>query len=198
MRKIERQMNAAITAGKDWKNANTEVLNVDGISYVYLHGNLIAEVDDNGIKLYDGGWQSNTTKSRLNAILSEHGIAGEGVYQKNFEWFIRLYNGTEFFVTEFRSGMRLGALAASDLLVWVTLSPHIHHCILNMTNEQLAQFKSNYAEMIIEGMDYKTMEMMVYDVIMESFELYTEDEMKEEILNHYDEEILAGIIGGNV
>ena len=117
MRKIERQMNAAITAGKDWKNANTEVLNVDGISYVYLHGNLIAEVDDNGIKLYDGGWQSNTTKSRLNAILSEHGIAGEGVYQKNFEWFIRLYNGTEFFVTEFRSGMRLGALAAKDLLV---------------------------------------------------------------------------------
>ena len=117
MRKIERQMNAAITAGKDWKNANTEVLNVDGISYVYLHGNLIAEVDDNGIKLYDGGWQSNTTKSRLNAILSEHGIAGEGVYQKNFEWFIRLYNGTEFFVTEFRNSMKLGALAASDLLV---------------------------------------------------------------------------------
>jgi len=117
MRKIERQMNAAITAGKDWKNANTVVLNVDGVSFVYLHGNLIAEVDDNGIKLYDGGWQSNTTKSRLNAILSEHGIAGEGVFQKNFEWFIRLYNGTEFFVTEFRSGMRFGALAASDLLV---------------------------------------------------------------------------------
>ena len=117
MRKIESQMNAAISESKDWKNANTEVLNVDGISYVYLHGNLIAEVDDNGIKLYDGGWQSNTTKSRLNAILSEHGIAGEGVFQKDFQWFIRLYNGTEFFVTEFRSGMRLGALATSDLLV---------------------------------------------------------------------------------
>ena len=117
MRKIERQMNAAITASKDWKNANTEVLNVDGISYVYLHGNLIAEVDDNGIKLYDGGWQSVTTKSRLNAILTEHGIAGEGVYQHKFEWFIRLYNGTEFFVTEFRSGMRLGALTSKDLLV---------------------------------------------------------------------------------
>ena len=70
MRKIERLMNAAISESKDWKNANTEVLNVDGISYVYLHGNLIAEVDDNGIKLYDGGWQSNTTKSRLNAILT--------------------------------------------------------------------------------------------------------------------------------
>ena len=117
MRKIERLMNAAISDSKDWKLANTEVLNVDGISYVYLHGNLIAEVDDNGIKLYDGGWQSNTTKSRLNAILSEHGIAGEGVFQKNFDWFIRLYNGTEFFVTEFRSGMRLGTLAPEMLLV---------------------------------------------------------------------------------
>ena len=64
-----------------------------------------------------------------------------------------------------------------------------------MTNEQLAQFKSNYAEMIIEGMDYKTMEMMIYDVIMESFELFTEDEMKEEILYHYDEEMLASLKG---
>jgi len=64
-----------------------------------------------------------------------------------------------------------------------------------MTPEQLAQFKSNYAEMIIEGMDYKTMEMMVYDVIMESFELFTEEEMREEILNHDDEKILAGTIG---
>ena len=117
MRKIESQMNAAISEGKDWSNANTRVENRDGVSYVYLHNNLIAEVDDRGIKLYDGGWQSNTTKSRLNAILSEHGIAGEGIFQKQFEWFIRLYNGTEFFTTEFRSGMRLGTLAPEMLLV---------------------------------------------------------------------------------
>ena len=122
MRKIERQMNAAISEERDWKNANTEVINFYDdekqlvVTSVYLHGNLIAEVDDNGIKLFDGGWQSNTTKSRINAILTEHGIAGEGVFQKDFKWFIRLYNGTEFFVTEFRSGMRLGALAAQDLL----------------------------------------------------------------------------------
>ena len=64
-----------------------------------------------------------------------------------------------------------------------------------MNDTQLATLKSNYAEMIIEGMDYKTMEMMVYDVIMESFELFTEDEMKEEILSHYDEEMLASLKG---
>ena len=128
MRKIEHLMNVAITNNNEyWHKDNTTVETIDGVSYVRLHGNLIAEVDDNGIKLYDGGWQSNTTKSRLNAILSEHGIAGEGVFQKNYQWFIRLYNGTEFFVTEFRSGMRLGALTAKDLLVWVTLSLFNHH-----------------------------------------------------------------------
>jgi len=107
MRKIESQMNAAITDGRDWHNSNTDVSHVDGIAQVRLHGNLIAEVGADFIKLYDGGWQSNTTKSRLNALLSEHGIAGEGVFQKQFEWFCRLWNGSEFITTEFRSGMRL-------------------------------------------------------------------------------------------
>lgn len=107
MRKIETQMNNAISEGTDWRTANTRVETVEGVSFVYLHNNLIAEVDDDSMKLYDGGWQSVTTKSRLNAILSEHGVTGEGVFQKNFEWFIRLWNGTEFFTTEFRSGMRL-------------------------------------------------------------------------------------------
>jgi len=112
MRKIEQQMNNAISESKDWKSANTAVIhtcdNVNPpVSHVFLHGNKIAEIGEGFIKLFDGGWQSNTTKSRLNAILSEHGIAGEGVFQKNFEWFIRLWNGEEFVTTEFRSGMRL-------------------------------------------------------------------------------------------
>jgi hypothetical protein len=34
-----------------------------------------------------------TTKSRLNAILKEHGIAGEGVYQKAGKWFVDKFIG---------------------------------------------------------------------------------------------------------
>ena len=119
MRKIEQQMNDAISDNRNWQSANTAVAyNPEtNESTVFLHGNKIAEVGDNYIRLFDGGWQSNTTKSRLNAIMDVHGIAGEGVFQKQFEWFVRLYNGTEFFTTEFRNGMRLGALAAKDLLV---------------------------------------------------------------------------------
>jgi hypothetical protein len=107
MRKIERQMNAAITAKSDWKCDNTEVSNIDGVSYVYLHGHKIAEVGDNWVRLYDGGYQSATTKSRLNAILQEHGIAGEGVFQKAHQWFLRSKWGEDFSVIPFFSGMRL-------------------------------------------------------------------------------------------
>jgi len=119
MRKIETQMNAAISNNLNWSKDNTRV-EFDpetNESTVYLHGNKIAVVGDDFVQIFDGGYQSATTKSRLNAILSEHGIKGEGVFQRNWKWFIRLYNGTEFFTTEFRNGMKLGALATTDLLV---------------------------------------------------------------------------------
>ena len=103
MRKIETQMLAAIKAKKDFKVANTEVIACTLASDVYLHGNLIARIGETWIELFDGGYQSNTTKSRLNAILSEFGLPGEGVFQKNFEWFVN-YNG---FPIPFFSGMRL-------------------------------------------------------------------------------------------
>jgi hypothetical protein len=102
MRKIEAQMNQAITASKDWRSANTEVINEDGVSIVKLHGNKIAEVGDTWLRLFDGGWQSVTTKSRLNAILRVHGN-GEGIFQKNFEWFMSTAEGD----VEFESGLML-------------------------------------------------------------------------------------------
>ena len=64
-----------------------------------------------------------------------------------------------------------------------------------MTDTQLATLKSNYVEMILDGMDVKTMEALVYDMLLESYELYSEDEMKDEILNQYDEEMLEDLQG---
>ena len=94
MRKIEQQMIQAIKDNKAWRSGNTEVtIGNDGVSYVFLHGNLIAEVDDTSITVYDGGWQSNTTKSRLNAICDAFCVSGEGIFQKNFEWFIHKFVG---------------------------------------------------------------------------------------------------------
>ncbi len=94
MRKIEREMNAAISENRNWKSGNTEVIaDHDGVSRVYLHGNKIAEIGDDFVQIFDGGYQSATTKSRLNAILQEHGIKGECVLQRNFNWFVHKFIG---------------------------------------------------------------------------------------------------------
>lgn len=85
----------AVQGNRNWKNANTEVT-IDletNTSAVYLHGNLIATVTDNDMTIYDGGWQSNTTKSRLNALCDAFCIAGECVFQKDFVWYVRHFTG---------------------------------------------------------------------------------------------------------
>ena len=104
MRKIETLMNDAITKGKDWQLDNTMVATHNGVSHVFLHGNKIAEVGDNFIVLMDGGWQTVTTKSRLNAILRVHGIGHESVFQKKGDWHFRCADQS---VIPFFSGMRL-------------------------------------------------------------------------------------------
>lgn len=93
MRIIERQMLAAILDYRDWKSANTSV----GVTYfahadrpidrinVYLHGNHIAQITPDSVSICDCGWQTPTTKSRLNAIL--HELCGAGIYQKQGKWY---------------------------------------------------------------------------------------------------------------
>lgn len=113
MRQIERLMNQAILEGRNFTSGNTAVIH-DGnnVATVLLHGNKIAEVGDDFVTLFDGGWQSNTTKSRLNAILQAHGIEGECVFQRNFKWFVHKFIGqagsTPVFVEkDFENGMIL-------------------------------------------------------------------------------------------
>ena len=110
MRKIEQQMNAAISDNKNWQSGNTSVTfdPETNVSQVFLHGNHIADVGDNFLRLFDGGWQSNTTKSRLNAILREHGMDGECVFQQQFEWFVRINTVQGMTTVPFFSSMRLG------------------------------------------------------------------------------------------
>ena len=93
MRKIETQMCEAIQSNLDWKSGNTQVITIDGVSFVYLHGNQIATIDEDSMTIYDGGWQSTTTKSRLNALCNYFCIDGECVYQKNFQLYVDKFVG---------------------------------------------------------------------------------------------------------
>ena len=110
MRKIEQQMNDAISNKQNWQSANTSVHfnEEENVSVVRLHGNKIAEVGVNFIRLFDGDHQTNTTKSRLNAILSEHGELGDRVFAKNFDWFVSLNTAQGITTVPFFNSMRLG------------------------------------------------------------------------------------------
>ena len=94
MRKIETNMCRAVANRNNWANANTQVtISAEtNDANVYLHGNHIATVSNNEITLFDGGWQSVTTKSRLNALLETFTGLGRGLYQRNYEWFVQSNN----------------------------------------------------------------------------------------------------------
>ena len=106
MRKIEQQMNRAIDNKNDRSNSNTKVdyNSNTNCSTIVLHRTAIAVYDHNtqALKLNSGGYTTNTTKSRLNAILSEL-IAGASVFQRQFDWYVK-YN---FATHNFFDGMIL-------------------------------------------------------------------------------------------
>tara|TARA_B100001113_G_C20811321_1_gene492633 strand:- start:41 stop:373 length:333 start_codon:yes stop_codon:yes gene_type:complete len=93
MRQIEIEMNDAVRNKIAWSKSNTLTTfdNTLEHCFIYLHGNHIAtyKYADGSLTLLDGGWQSNTTKSRLNALLSAFTFNGLSVVQKNWNWFIR-------------------------------------------------------------------------------------------------------------
>ncbi len=91
MRKIERQMNFALSNKGDWSKDNTRVEfnESTNCSNVFLHGHNIATYDHGNaaLKISSCGWETVTTKSRLNAIFQEV-KPGCSVFQKNWDWFI--------------------------------------------------------------------------------------------------------------
>jgi len=100
MRKIEAKMCQAIRNREDWCQANTQVSYNDltKCSQIFLHGHQIATYDYNtkSVLLSSCGYETVTTKSRLNAILSEVKY-GANVYQKNWDWFVSYCKQTTSF-----------------------------------------------------------------------------------------------------
>ena len=110
MRKLEREMNQASRGQRNWAGSNTTVFTTDnGLeSTVYLHGNHIATYFHyhRTLQIFDGGWQSVTTKSRLNALLDEFKPQFK-VFQKNWSWFV---SGGGSAIFPFDSGLKIKSL----------------------------------------------------------------------------------------
>ena len=93
-------MNRALSNKSNWAGSNTTVRysNETNCSSVYLHGHNIATFDHTtkALKMSSCGYETVTTKSRLNAILDEVKY-GCKVFQKQFEWFVSYQGQTESF-----------------------------------------------------------------------------------------------------
>ena len=93
-------MNFAVSNKSNWCGSNTQVTYNESTncSSVRLHGHLIATYDHNlkAVKLDSCGYETVTTKSRLNALF-EVVKYGAKVFQKNFDWFVRFNGQTKDF-----------------------------------------------------------------------------------------------------
>ena len=65
---------------------------------------------------------------------------------------------------------------------------------MTMTESELFALKENYINMIIDGMDMDSLCQMAFDLLLDSYQDCTEEQMKEEILDLYDEEMLADLM----
>tara|TARA_R110000787_G_scaffold183311_3_gene295289 strand:- start:428 stop:724 length:297 start_codon:yes stop_codon:yes gene_type:complete len=89
MRKITKESVQAFNNCMRFKKANMEVFysKSQESTYMTLHGNTIAVKYKDKLTISTCGWQSNTTKERLNAL------DGVNIYQKNWVWYL---NGSEW------------------------------------------------------------------------------------------------------
>ena len=63
-----------------------------------------------------------------------------------------------------------------------------------MNSKQLDQFKLNYAELIVDGMDMDTLVTFAIESIEQNIKDWDEDDVKSEILDYYGEETLEGLL----
>lgn len=82
MRKITSEACHALQNKYAYKLGNTEVFTNGGETVMLLHGHEIAKVLSRGLYIRSAGWETATTKERLN------GIIGVQVQQKAGQWYL--------------------------------------------------------------------------------------------------------------
>ncbi|MCP3682379.1 MAG: hypothetical protein GY861_06775 [bacterium] len=85
MRKITQESVDAFMNAREFKKANMEVEVLPNVTILKLHGNKIAyryNDPERTLSITNAGWQSLTTKERLN------GIPNVSIHQKNWTWYL--------------------------------------------------------------------------------------------------------------
>ena len=65
---------------------------------------------------------------------------------------------------------------------------------MSLTTAQFDALIHNYSNVIVEGMDTKSLEQFAFETIKQGFEVYREKELCEEIVESYDEDTLQMLL----
>lgn len=65
----------------------TSIFTEDGYTRVIYHNTTVVRFNNTLIELNSGGWQTATTKTRMNQASNQFDL-GYQVYQKDFTWFV--------------------------------------------------------------------------------------------------------------
>ena len=65
---------------------------------------------------------------------------------------------------------------------------------MRLNEQQLDQLKTNYAEMIVEGMDMDSLITFAIESIEQNIKDWDEDDVTSEILDYYGDETLEGLM----
>ena len=82
--------------------ANTSVYPIKGGIAVRLHSTQIVEIYENWVALDTGGWNTPTTRKRMNEVAEEYGL-GYRVFQKSSDLFVTHGGKTEQFTMNERT-----------------------------------------------------------------------------------------------
>ena len=83
MRKITEEAMNAFYGGRHFKKQNTEVRATIDYVYLVLHNSVIAKLNDKGLWVTTAGWDTNTTRDRLNGLHGVHVRSRKGVLTLN-------------------------------------------------------------------------------------------------------------------
>ena len=60
--------------------------------------------------------------------------------------------------------------------------------MMTLSDDKLQAIKENYASLILDGMDMRSLEAFAMDSILQNMEMWDEKDIKEEVLDYYGEE----------
>ncbi len=99
MRKITKESVTAFLNGNKFNKSNMSVELEPNVTVLKYQGNAIAykyNDTDGTISITNCGWESNTTKERLNGVIRLSGVNIKPIYQKNWKWYLngKQWDGT--------------------------------------------------------------------------------------------------------